>query len=93
MCIPLLIKPGTYCLRQMVRFPSYIDFNRCREEIASALNDLVFHNRSNQALIVFDKWSDYLPISTPTDVGKKLHLHKMILVIDGVNERVLSVMF
>ena len=27
-----------------------------------------------------------------TELGKKLHLHKMILVIDGVNESVLSVM-
>ena len=26
-----------------------------------------------------------------TDVAQKLHLHLMILVIDGVNERVLSV--
>ena len=33
-----------------------------------------------------------LPMSISTDVGKKLHLHKMILVIAGVNGRVLSVM-
>ena len=36
--------------------------------------------------------TDSFPISTSTDVGKKLHLHLMILVIDGVNEIVLSVM-
>ena len=32
---------------------------------------------------------DFLPISIST-VGKKLHLHLMILVSDGVNERELS---
>ena len=36
--------------------------------------------------------TDSLPISTSADVGKKLRLHLMILVIDGVNEKVLSVM-
>ena len=36
--------------------------------------------------------TESLSISTSTDVGKKLCLHEMILVIDGVNERMLSVM-
>ena len=34
----------------------------------------------------------FLPKSISIDIGKNLHLLLMILVIDGVNERVLSVM-
>ena len=36
--------------------------------------------------------TDPLQVSISTDIGKKLHLHLMILVIDVVNKRVLSVM-
>ena len=31
-------------------FPSHIDFNRCREEIASALNDLVIDDVNERVL-------------------------------------------
>ena len=34
------------------RFPSQIDFNRCREEIASALNDLVIDGVDERVLSV-----------------------------------------
>ena len=36
--------------------------------------------------------TDFLPKSISKDVGKTLHLHEIISVIAGVNERVLSLM-
>ena len=68
----------------------YIIFLTTREELVPICHGF----QISEIVILFQRVQsiDFLPISISIYVGKKLHLLKMIYVIDGVNERVLSVM-